>query len=144
MLDPVPVASRTEATTTSVQLQSHTSRKNSFHSSLLVPNVFGPRLNGSLVPIHLKMWAREHLSRFKWALLSRFASPTGTNAFGPLVPARGANRDYRAPFSLGLLHKPRLKGSLNKSPLSRASYDRFGIAVAITIASVICKTHRER
>jgi hypothetical protein len=37
-----------------------TSRKKGFHSPLLVPNVFGPRLKGSLVPVHLKMWARGH------------------------------------------------------------------------------------
>jgi hypothetical protein len=37
-----------------------TSRKKGFHSLPLVPNVFGPWLKGSLVSVHLKMWAREH------------------------------------------------------------------------------------
>jgi hypothetical protein len=37
-----------------------TSRKKGFHSPLLVPNVFGPRLEGPSVPVHLKMWTRGH------------------------------------------------------------------------------------
>jgi hypothetical protein len=38
----------------------HTSGKKGFHSSLLVSNQFDPRLKGSSVPVHLKMWARRH------------------------------------------------------------------------------------
>jgi hypothetical protein len=41
-------------------LCSATSRKKGFHSPPLVPNVFGPRLKGPSVPVHLKMWARGH------------------------------------------------------------------------------------
>jgi hypothetical protein len=37
-----------------------TSKKKGFYSSSLVPNVFGPWLKGSLVSIHLKMWASGH------------------------------------------------------------------------------------
>jgi hypothetical protein len=39
--------------------QAGTSGKRGFHPPPLVFNVFGPRLKGSLVPVHLKMWARS-------------------------------------------------------------------------------------
>jgi hypothetical protein len=37
-----------------------TSRKKGFHSPQLVPKLFDPQLKGALVPVHSKMWAREH------------------------------------------------------------------------------------
>jgi hypothetical protein len=37
-----------------------TSRKKGFHSPQLVPKLFDPWLKGALVPVHSKMWAREH------------------------------------------------------------------------------------
>jgi hypothetical protein len=37
-----------------------TSRKKGFHSPQLVPKLFDPRLKGALVPVHSKMWAKEH------------------------------------------------------------------------------------
>jgi hypothetical protein len=40
--------------------QSPLVEKKGFNSSLLVPKLFGPRLNGALVLVQLKMWAREH------------------------------------------------------------------------------------
>jgi hypothetical protein len=47
-----------------------TSRKKGFHSPPLVPNVFGPRLKGPSVLVHLKMWARG-------------ISPGSNGPFGP-------------------------------------------------------------
>jgi hypothetical protein len=37
-----------------------TSRKKGFHSPQLVPKLFDPQLKGALVPVHSKIWAREH------------------------------------------------------------------------------------
>jgi hypothetical protein len=37
-----------------------TSRKNGFYSPQLVPKLFDQQLKGALVPVHSKMWAREH------------------------------------------------------------------------------------
>jgi hypothetical protein len=45
---------------TRVNVGAGTSRKKGFHSPPLVPKLFGPRLKGALVPVQLKMWAREH------------------------------------------------------------------------------------
>jgi hypothetical protein len=57
-----------------------TGGKRGFHSTHLSRTKFDPRLKGPSVPVHLKMWAREHQSRFKRDLQSRFHLTAGTNA----------------------------------------------------------------
>jgi hypothetical protein len=37
-----------------------TSRKKGFHSPPFVLKLFDPRLKGVLVPVHSKMWVKEH------------------------------------------------------------------------------------
>jgi hypothetical protein len=80
-------------------------------------------VKGGISPGSMKnVGQRVLVQRFKWALWSRFAPPTRTNNYAPLVPARCANQDYRTPFSPGLCHEPGLKTCSNE-PLLPRSYD---------------------
>jgi hypothetical protein len=83
-----------------------TSGKTGFHSEHLSRTKFDPRLKGPSVPVHLKMWAREHWSRFKRDLQSRFRLTAGTNAPWSFSPGSWNKPGLKVTFSPGLFHEP--------------------------------------
>jgi hypothetical protein len=98
-----------------------TGGKRGFHSTHMSRTKFDPRPMGSSVPVHLKMWAREHWSRFKRYLQSRFHLTAGTNGPWTFRPGSCNKPGLKMPFSPGWYHEPGQIIRSNEPPI-RASY----------------------